>query len=77
MLSEVFSSARYLVNAGGDRTDVVLSFSAWKGILTLLEDMDDRAVVREWVPKLKAGPPASGALRWEDVADEWEDDADV
>jgi len=50
LLGEVFSSARYLIDAGGDKTDVVLPISAWEGVLALLEEMDDRAVVREWLP---------------------------
>lgn len=74
LLSEALSSARYLVDTKGGKTDVVLSLSAWENLLTLLEDLDDRLIVKEWLPRLQAGPQASGALRWEDVSAEWEDD---
>jgi hypothetical protein len=77
LLNQVLSSARYLVDAKGGKTDVVLSLSVWRNLLALLEDLDDRAVVREWLPRLHAGPVTSGALRWDDVADEWEEDATV
>ena len=77
LLNEVLSSARYLVDAKGGKTDVVLSLSTWRNLLSLLEDLDDRAVVREWLPRLHAGPLTSGALRWDDVAAEWEEDAAV
>ena len=63
LLNEVLSSARYLVDAKGAKTDVVLSLSVWRNLLALLEDLDDRAVVREWLPKLHAGPVTSGALQ--------------
>jgi len=39
---EVVSSARYLVNTSGSKTDVVLSLVVWNKLLTLLEELDDR-----------------------------------
>ncbi len=77
LLNEVLSSARYLVNTQGSKTDVVLSLSVWEKVLTWLEDMDDRTIVQEWLPRLQAGPVPSGALRWDDVANEWENDTAV
>jgi hypothetical protein len=77
LLKEILSSARYLVNARGDRTDVVLSLEAWKRIMTWLEDLEDWAIAEEWLPHLRAGPESSGALRWDDVSAEWDDDAAV
>jgi hypothetical protein len=76
-LREVFSSARYLVNAEGDRTDVVLSLAAWKSILTWLEDLEDRSIVEEWLPRLRVGPEPSRALWWDDVSAEWDDDPTI
>jgi hypothetical protein len=43
-------------------------------VLTLLEELDDRKIVQEWLPKLKVGPFSSGALRWEEVREEWASD---
>lgn len=77
LFKEVSSSARYLVNAKGDKTDEVLSLSVWKKVLTRLDDLADRAVVQEWLPRLQAGPAASEALRWDDVSAGWEDDTTV
>jgi len=77
IINEVLSSARYLVDAKGGKTDVVLSLSVWSNLLALLEDLDDRAVVKEWLQRLHAGPSPSGALRWDDVAAEWEEDATI
>lgn len=71
LLNKVLSLARYLVNTQGSKTDVVLSLSVWEKVLTWLEDMDDRTIVQEWLPRLQAGPVSSGALRWDDVATGW------
>jgi len=81
LLNKVLSSARYLVDVfvkrKGNKTDVVLSLSVWEKILAWLEDLDDRTVVQEWLPRLQAGPVALGALRWDDVSAGWENDATV
>ncbi len=73
-VKDMLRSVRYLTDVTGSKTDVVLSLSAWKNVLNLLEELDDRLIAKEWLPRLQAGPEASGALRWEDVSDEWEDD---
>jgi hypothetical protein len=77
LFNDVLYSARYLVNNEGGKTDVVLSLAVWNKLLTLLEELDDRNIVQAWLPKLKAGPVSSGALRWEDVREGWEDDTSV
>ena len=77
LLNEVLSSARYLVDTKGSKTDVVLSLSIWEKVLAWLEDLDDRIVVQEWLPRLQAGPVSSGALRWDDVSVKWENDATI
>lgn len=74
VLDELAMSARYMVNMKGDKTDVVLSRAAWENLMALLEEMDDRNIVRQWLPKLKQGPESSGALRWDHISDKWEDE---
>lgn len=76
-LSSVISSARYLVSADGTKTDVVLSLSAWEELIVWLEELDDRATVQEWLPRLKKTPIEAGALRWNQVAAEWDDDKTI
>lgn len=68
------ASVRFVVDPTGNKTDVVVPWTTWQELLTWLEKADDRAVVREWLPRLKAGPAQSGALRWSDVVDEWDED---
>jgi hypothetical protein len=71
LINEVLTSARYLIDVKGGKTDVVLSLSVWKNLLAMLEELDDRQIVKEWLPKLKAGPKSSEALCWDDVKTEW------
>ncbi len=71
---EILSSARYVVDAGGGKTDIMLSLAAWEHFLAFIEDLDDRLIVKDWLPRLQAGPEASGALSWENVAGDWDDD---
>ena len=73
-ITDMATSVRSLVDPAGIKTDVVVSWAAWKDLLTWLEEADDRVIVREWLPRLKAEPDQSGVLRWSDVADEWDDD---
>jgi addiction module HigA family antidote len=49
--NEVISSARYLVNTSGSKTDVVLSLVVWNKLLTLLEELDDGKASVGWVER--------------------------
>jgi hypothetical protein len=77
LFNQIVYSSRYLVNNDGNKTDVVLSVANWNKLLALLEELDDQKIIQEWLPKLKVGPVSSGALRWEEVKEEWEDDRSV
>lgn len=52
-------------------TAVVLTPDLWRRIVEALEDTNDRELVRSLRDKLASGPVASGALHWQDVADDW------
>ena len=71
---DMATSMRSLVDPEGNKTAMVVFWTAWEDLLAWLEEADDRAIVREWLPQLKAGQNKSGALRWSDVVDEWDDD---
>src|SRR4051812_17280560 len=74
---KALSSARYVINAEANKTDIVLPLPIWEKLLEWLEDQEDRALVREMLPRLKMGPEKAGALSWDEVADEWNDEATV
>lgn len=74
---DLAASVRFLVDPVGNRTDVVVSWETWDQLMAWLEEADDRAIVREWLPRLQVGPDTSEVLRWDDIADEWDDDPAV
>lgn len=71
-VTELTQDVQFTVDQGGHITAVVLDPSMWRRILTALEDAEDRALVQGLSERLAKGPVASGALRWQDVADEWQ-----
>ena len=76
-LTEAVTSDRYKINASGDKTDVVLPLPVWERLIEWLEDVEDRALVQALLPKLGQGAKAAGALEWNAVADEWDNDEDI
>ena len=68
---ELVQGVQFTVDRHGQVTAVVLTPDLWRRIAEALEDAEDRELVQALHSKLAAGPAASGALRWQDVADEW------
>jgi hypothetical protein len=61
-IRETLASIRYVMNANGERTDVLIPLASWKAILAswkqmieLLEDQEDSAILRDWLEKRAAG----------------------
>jgi hypothetical protein len=61
-LTEALGAVRYVVDARGEKTDAILPVEAWKTLVTtwektlqLLEDQDDRALLRTWLEQRAAG----------------------
>ena len=69
---EMLQSVQFVVDQTGQPSAVQMSIKAWEALLDWLEDVEDRALVRTLVPRLRGGPQKAGALRWEDVRAEWE-----
>jgi hypothetical protein len=78
-IRETLASIRYVMNANGERTDVLIPLASWKAILAswkqmieLLEDQEDSAILRDWLEKRAAGETDTitlDALEQELVAD--------
>ncbi len=62
---------QFTVDQSGQVTAVVVAPTLWHQIIDTLEDAEDLALVKRLLPRLRLGPTAAGALRWQDVADEW------
>jgi hypothetical protein len=55
-LSEALASARYIVDADGRKTEVIIPVETWQQMLvtyerliTLLEDREDREILSNWL----------------------------
>jgi hypothetical protein len=71
-VAELTNDIQFTVDRAGHITAVVLTPEAWQRILEALEDSEDRQLVAGLKSRLEAGPLKSGALRFEDVSDEWQ-----
>lgn len=57
-LTEALASARYIVDANGRKTEVIIPVETWQHVLatyerliTLLEDREDREVLTDWLAR--------------------------
>ena len=70
-VEELTRGVQFTVDQRGQVTAVVIEPSLWERILVALEDAEDRTLVQSLHDRLALGPAAAGALRWQDVADNW------
>lgn len=61
-ITEALATVRYVVDAKGEKTDVLIPLTTWEALLALwkqliemLEDQEDRAILQEWLEKRAAG----------------------
>ena len=61
-ITEALADVRFVVNADGERTDVLVPLASWKTILASwkqmmesLEDQEDLIILREWLDQRAAG----------------------
>jgi hypothetical protein len=71
-IAELTEGVQFTVDQQGAVTAVVITPDLWQRIVDALEESEDRALVQALRSRLAAGPAASGALRWQDVADQWQ-----
>jgi predicted DNA-binding protein len=76
-VAEALASVEFIVDRDGKPRAAVLEIKAWEALMDWLEEMEDRAIVRTALPRLRMGPEKAGALRWEDVEAEWGNDEAV
>jgi hypothetical protein len=68
-LREILNDVRYVTDASGERTDVVIPLTNWNALLAVCErltelaaDQEDRVVLREWLAKRATGKAESISL---------------
>jgi hypothetical protein len=69
---EALKSVQFVVGQDGHPSAVQMNIEAWESLLNWLEDTEDRALVKQSLPKLRSHPAQGGALRWDDVKSEWD-----
>jgi hypothetical protein len=60
-VTELLESARFVVDAGGNRQAVQLDLETWEAVLELLEDLEDAADMRQ------ARQEEDDLIPWEEV----------
>ena len=71
-IAELTAEVQFAVDQQGQVTAVVIQPWLWKRLVEALEDSEDRELVEALRARLVAGPVASAALRWEEIADQWQ-----
>ena len=71
-VSNLTQDVQFTLDQEGHVTAVVLDPALWRRILAALEDAEDRALVQALRDRLAAGPIAGQALRWQDIAADWQ-----
>jgi hypothetical protein len=61
-IPETLRAVRYVTDASGEKTDVLVPLRTWESLLTswkqlveMLEDEEDRAIVLRWLDRRAAG----------------------
>lgn len=69
---EELKSVQVVVGPDGRPSAVQIGIKAWESVLDWLEDVEDRAILKEWISKLREGPRRTGAIAWTKARGEWE-----
>jgi predicted DNA-binding protein len=67
----VLKSVSYVVDRKGRRAAVQLSIEDWTAFLDYVENLEDRALAKGALARLRQGPEEAQALPWDEVRAEW------
>jgi len=75
ILSQALAAVEFVIDRHGETKGVFLPFGAWEVMVRALEDAEDLAIAREYLSQRARTNSLKemDLLRWEDVADEWDD----
>jgi hypothetical protein len=68
---DTLKSVRYVVDQDGRRLAVQVDLATWSALLSYLEDLKDRTVLKDRLVRLKQGPAAVGTIAWDGAKGEW------
>ena len=67
----MLKSVSYVVDRQGRRAAVQLSIEDWAALLDYLESLEDRALAKNALARLRQGPEEAQALPWDQVRAQW------
>lgn len=68
---KLLENVRFVVDSRGKKAAVQLDLKAWEALLSYIEEIEDRALVKDSLGRLISGPEKSGAISWDEAAQEW------
>ena len=71
-VAELLQAVQFVVKPDGRPAAVQMDMPTWEALLSWLEEVEDRQLVRNKLESLRRGPGAGGALRWVDARPDWE-----
>lgn len=71
MDSKLLGSIHYVVDGAGKKAAVQLDLKTWTALLSYLEDLEDRSLVKEKLNRLLNGQEKSGSVAWDAAVTEW------
>ena len=72
IVTNALRSVQFVVGQDGQQTGVFLDMATWEALLDWLEDVEDRTLVKDLLPRLREGPGPAGAYRWDQVEADWQ-----
>jgi hypothetical protein len=69
--NKLLGSVHYVVDSAGKKAAVQLDLKTWTALLSYLEVLEDRSLVKEKLSRLLVGPEKSGAIAWDAVTKDW------
>jgi hypothetical protein len=67
----VLNNVKYVIDSNGNKAAVQVDIDLWGELLSYLEDLEDRSLVKDKLTRLREGPEKSGGISWQDVSKEW------
>jgi hypothetical protein len=68
----VFNNVKYVIDSHGNKASVQVDIiNLWGELLSYLEDLEDRSLVKDKLTRLREGPEKSSGISWQDVSEEW------
>ncbi len=68
---DALKNVRFVVDASGNQAAVQVGMEDWRKLLEYFEELEDRAMVKQLLRRLKSGPEKSGALDWQEMRGQW------